>query len=434
MFPARARLGATTGVLAGMLAAAVLVAIPQVGGAQGFGAAAAKLGEARRLAGSDTARAIALADSALAAVPDHPQFVYSHAITMARAGRTRAAEAGVRKLLRWDARFAQRVLRDSSMAAVRAAFDTLEIGKLAEAANRVVSGGASWATIEERDLVPEGTAYDPRTRSVLVGSMHKNKILAIGADGRASERVAARSAGLGSVVGIHVDARTNTLWATSNARYDTPTDSSPAMLYAFDAATGAFRASFAPDGTRPFFLNDLTTAPDGSVYVTDTQGARVWRLAPGGTKLEPFAATGPLLSPNGITISDDGRHLFVADADHVRVVSLADGRSWRLATPDSFSTAGIDGLAFHGNALIGHHPLAFQRLARYELNAARTAVVKRDLIDANTADGRTSTTGEVADGWYVYLGNTQLDRMNARTIDPATMDPIRMYRVRLPAR
>ena len=416
------------------VAAAALALVPAATEAQTFGDFAGKLGEARRLAGVDTAHAIALADSALAGVPDHPQFVYSHAITMARVGRTKEAAAGVRRLLGWDARFAQRVLRDSAMAEVRAGFDTVEIARRAESASQAVSGGTVWATIDERDLVPEGTAYDPKTRSLLVSSMHKNKILAIAPDGRVSERVPARTAGLGSVVGIHVDPRRHTLWATSNARYDTPTDSSPAKLYAFDAATGTFRASFAPDGPGPWFLNDITTAPDGSVYVTDTQGGRLWRLAPGATKLERFDGAGPLLSPNGITISDDGRHLFVADADHVRVVSLADGKWWRLATPDSFSTAGIDGLAFAGNALIGHHVLAFQRLARYELNPQRTAVVRRDLIDANTADGRTSTTGEVADGWYLYLGNTQLDRMNARTIDPATMDPIRLYRVRLPAR
>ena len=416
------------------LAAVALLCAPAATEAQSFGDHAAKLGEARRLASVDTAHAVALADSALAGVPDHPQFVYSHAITMARVGRTKEAAAGVRRLLRWDARFAQRVLRDSAMVAVRAGFDTVAIARAAESASGAISGGTVWATIDERDLVPEGAAYDPKTRSMLVSSMHKYKIVAIGPDGQTSERVAPGTAGLRSVVGIHVDARTGTLWATSNARYDTPTDTAQAKLFAFDAETGAFRASFAPDGPGPYFLNDITTAPDGSVYVTDTQGARVWRLAPGGTKLERFEGTGPLLAPNGITISDDGRHLFVADADHVRVVSLADGKRWRLATPDSFSTAGIDGLAFAGNALIGHHALAFQRLARYELNPQRTAVVRRDLIDANTPDGRTSTTGEVADGWYLYLGNTQLDRMNARTIDPATMDPIRLYRVRLPAR
>jgi acyl-homoserine lactone acylase PvdQ len=31
----------------------------------------------------------------------------------------------------------------------------------------------------------------------------------------------------------------------------------------------------------------------------------------------------------------------------------------------------------------------------------------------------------------VYIGNSQIDRMNAKTIDAATMEPIRIYRVRV---
>ena len=53
----------------------------------------------------------------------------------------------------------------------------------------------------------------------------------------------------------------------------------------------------------------------------------------------------------------------------------------------------------------------------------------RTIIEVNTADSRTSTTGEVAADEYFYIGNSQIDRMNTGTIDPATMVPIRIYRV-----
>ena len=59
-------------------------------------------------------------------------------------------------------------------------------------------------------------------------------------------------------------------------------------------------------------------------------------------------------------------------------------------------------------------------------------VLSRTLLDANTADGRTSTTGEIVGGDYVFIGNSQIDRMNMRTLDAATMDPVRIYRVRIP--
>ena len=139
-----------------------------------------------------------------------------------------------------------------------------------------------------------------------------------------------------------------------------------------------------------------------------------------------------MLSPNGITISTDGRVLFVSDADHIRAHELATGRTWRLAQPDSVATSGIDGLAFHNGALIAHQPLSFWRVARYQLDAALRSITGRTLIEANTPDGRTSTTGELVGSDYVFIGNSQIDRMNQRQIDAATMQPIRIYRAALP--
>jgi sugar lactone lactonase YvrE len=136
-------------------------------------------------------------------------------------------------------------------------------------------------------------------------------------------------------------------------------------------------------------------------------------------------------APNGITISPDGRVLFVADADHIQALDIRSGSTWRVATPDTVNVSGVDGLAFVNGALIAHHPLSFWRIARYPLDAAWRRIEGRELLEANTPDSRTSTTGEVAGDDYVYIGNSQIDRMNARTIDAATMEPIRIYRVRV---
>jgi hypothetical protein len=138
-----------------------------------------------------------------------------------------------------------------------------------------------------------------------------------------------------------------------------------------------------------------------------------------------------MLGPNGITISSDGRVLFVADVDHIQALQLNSGATWRVATPDTVNAAWIDGLAFADGTLIAHHPLSFWRIARYQLDPTWRRIVSRELLEANTADGRTSTTGELVGDDYVYIGNSQIDRMNAKTIDPATMEPIRMYRVRI---
>ncbi|HEX6314207.1 MAG TPA: hypothetical protein VFZ73_05080 [Gemmatimonadaceae bacterium] len=350
----------------------------------------------------------------------------------ATAGRLDDAERDVRRLLAWDARYARRALQDSILAPLRPRLGAA-VTPLAVRADSAMSRGTVWATIEERDLVPEGTAWHAPTRSVLVGSLNKRTIVAIDSNGRVSDRVARGANGLASVVGIHVDPRRDILWATSNARFDTAGDTTSSAVFAFDAATGRFRGRYAlPGGAAgPHFLNDLTSAPDGTVFVTDSRAGAVWVLRPGASALEPFTAAGEITAPNGITISADGRHLFVADMDHITVVPLAGGAPWRLEVPDSINVFGIDGLAFTGGALVAHHPLAYWRVAVYPLDAAHRRITGRVIVEVNTPDSRTSTTGEVAGNDYVYIGNSQIDRMNAGTIDAASMDPIRIYRVPL---
>lgn len=382
-------------------------------------------------AAGDHALATALADSLVAWAPEHPNAVFARAIARAAAGRDQDAAGDVRTLLRWDPRFARRALQDSTLAHVGPLLADLDIESQAERAERPVARGHVWAVLEERDLVAEGTAWDPATRSLLVGSLNKNKVVAIARDGAVSDRVPAGAHGLGSVVGIHVDSARGLLWVTSTPRFDTPSDTTTPALFAFEAATGEFRRRVdAPPG--PSFPNDLTTGPDGTVYVTDTRAGRILVLGPDAQAFDSLATSAPVSAPNGITISDDGGHLFFSHLDHVRVVSLAEGRDWRLAVPDSVTLAAIDGLAFADGALIAHHPGEFRRIARYELDPGFRRVVGREYIEKSTPDPRTSTTGEVGGDHYYYIGNGQIDRMNQGTIDSATMAPIRMYRVALP--
>ena len=413
-------------------AVGLLLMVGALPGASGAQNPLARMPEIRRaINAGDTAAAFALLDSLTAIAPDHPNLVFLRAHANGRAQRFAEARKDIMKLLRWDPRYARAALRDTNLSAVRRDFSAID--SLVALAERPVSTGSVWVTIAERDLVPEGTAWDPATRSVLMGSLNKHKIVAISPDGSVTDRVAPGASGLRSVVGIHVDTARGILWAASNARYDTPADSTPSALFAFDARSGAFKSRLGLPVGGKHFLNDVTTARDGTVYVTDSEGS-VWHAPLGATQLRELTALGRVIAPNGITISPDDRVLFVADAEAILALEIPTGRKWRVATPDSVSVAWIDGLAFADGALVAHHPLSFWRIARYQLDPTWRRIVGRELLEANSPDGRTSTTGELVGGDYVFIGNSQIDRMNAKTIDAATMDPIRIYRVRLRSR
>ena len=141
----------------------------------------------------DTAKAFALLDSLRAATPHHPNYFYLRAHANGMAGRFADARADIEQLLKWDARYARSALRDTTVASLRSSF--AHVDSLAKSAEQPVSNGSVLATIAERDLVPEGTAWDPFTRSVLIGSLNKHKIVAIASDGTVTDRVASAPAG-----------------------------------------------------------------------------------------------------------------------------------------------------------------------------------------------------------------------------------------------
>ena len=101
----------------------------------------------------DTAKAFALLDSLRAVVPHHPNYFYLRAHANGMAGRQAEARADIEQLLRWDARYARAALRDTTVASLRKNF--IQVDSLAKAVEQPVSTGTVWATIAERDLVPE---------------------------------------------------------------------------------------------------------------------------------------------------------------------------------------------------------------------------------------------------------------------------------------
>jgi sugar lactone lactonase YvrE len=126
------------------------------------------------------------------------------------------------------------------------------------------------------------------------------------------------------------------------------------------SAEGATLASLAtPAGT---FLNDVAVGADGAAYFTDSNEARIWRVAPGAggawqaTLWLDAGATIPVVLPGfnlgGIVATPDGRYLLVAQG--------TTGRLWRIdvaskeITPVDLggtSLVNADGIVLRGHSL-----------------------------------------------------------------------------------
>lgn len=112
--------------------------------------------------------------------------------------------------------------------------------------------------------------------------------------------------GLLSVFGVLADEHSQTLWACSSPRADSPAAAgAQSALKAFDLKTGKPKGSFAfPPGKA--LCNDIAVGRDGSAYATDTINGRVLRLKRGSHTLEIWAEGPPLAGSDGLAFGGNG--------------------------------------------------------------------------------------------------------------------------------
>jgi sugar lactone lactonase YvrE len=109
--------------------------------------------------------------------------------------------------------------------------------------------------------------------------------------------------GAGSFLGVLADASTNTLWGCQI--YTAQPGASPrSALRGFDLKTGAAKFRWELPGEKNL-CNDFVVGPDKALYISDTLGAKIWRLKAGATAPEMFSDDRSLYGIDGITFLGD---------------------------------------------------------------------------------------------------------------------------------
>jgi len=365
--------------------------------------------------------------------PTSPVLAYHYARALALTG---AADSALGILARLAAEGAVSVFdapTDSAFAGLVSGPDFRPIAASIERARRPISHSATAFELAERDLIPEGTAYDTRTRTLYLSSFYKRKIVAVSSDGTARDFTAPGQDGLGPVAGLEVDPRRRELWAATMHLSEGPVpvlDSSligAGVLHRYDLESGRLirRYVLPAAGGRRHGFNDLTILPTGDVYTTDSQGGGIYSVGAEGDTLAEVLPPGSYLFPNGVTRSDDGRALFIAHGAGIDRMELPSGRRERIAAPDSLNLSWVDGLAYYRNSLIAHQPSGFQRVIRVYLDRAQRRVVRNEILERHHPRFAQPTTGEVGGDTYYYIANAQLRRFRGGKIFPwAELDPV----------
>jgi sugar lactone lactonase YvrE len=183
-------------------------------------------------------------------------------------------------------------------------------------------------TFTDGKIFPESLT-STKNGTIYFGSLGQDSVYrATGKEEKASVWIQPKSNGLMTVLGVFADEPAATLWVCASAtggRGGTPVVGETA-LKAFNLKDASFKASYPfPNGG---LCNDIAVAKDGTVYATDTTGARVLRLKKGATAFEAWAADAMLLGTvDGVALLADGNVYVnsVGQGTLLRIPVKADG-------------------------------------------------------------------------------------------------------------
>lgn len=277
--------------------------------------------------------------------------------------------------------------------------------------------------ITERNLIPEGTAFDTRTGTIYVSSTFKRKIIQIDNEGHITDFIPEKFEDVASVIGMEIDEKRGILWAnTAHANevlpllYPNPTRDWMTNITSFDIQTKKVIKKYELDVEKGF-LNDLTVLSNGDVYATESVNSTIYRINSQTDSLELFLDLKQFDFLNGITYSDKLNSLFVSSVQGILRIDMLTRKYILLKTIDSIDATSIDGLTFFENMLIGHQST---KVSIFYLNDNESEIVKAEILDAGE-EFDSSTTGEIGLGYYYFIVNSQIrsgvDKANG-TIKP----------------
>jgi sugar lactone lactonase YvrE len=358
--------------------------------------------------------------------PDQPGAQYRLAGALGRTGDLKTAAALLKSLADQGLHF--RVENDPDLFALR---DSPAWPPIAEAFARNLKpkvASEEAFRLKDRDVLPEGLAYDPKEKTFYVASVRQRRIIARLPDG--SEKTFGKGAadGLWSVIALRVDAERRYLWATTAAIEQTrdldPKDAGRTAVVQYDLDSGKLLKRFEPPRIdRPQVFGDLVVSSSGRVIISEAQQGGLWRVSNG--VLEPFVQPGKFASPQGLAFPNQGNWLYVADYSlGLMRVDIATRKVERVKAPAGVTLLGMDGMVRYGNDLIAtQNGIRPQRVVRIRL-ASDGQVAGLDVLEANHPAHAEPTLGTLVGEQFYYVANAQWERFSKGLVAAEVVPPV----------
>lgn len=363
---------------------------------------------------------LAAIDQLLAQQPRHQGALYYGARSAARRGQLERALSYLTQLQRsgfddaLELNDFPALHEHASFKALAAAF---EQGASAQ------GNATPFAETQCADLLPEGSAYDPKRGELLISSGHLRAVFAVNAEGVCRNLVREQNSGLLAVLGMQVDALSDSVWlANTHAPFMknvSESSSGQSQLSRLDLASGKIIAHYPlpPNG----LANDLTLRPNGDVLVTESIAGAIYRLPKNQKALETLLPAATFEGPNGIVSLTNG-DVVVADFNGLHLVSWQNSdtpKVTRLSTPDDRYLGGIDGITREGNVLVAIQNLVGRgRVWSFEIDRENQRVMNLQLRLRKHPDLYNPTTGVIANHQFYFVADPEWQQNNTPQLKP----------------
>ena len=276
-------------------------------------------------------------------------------------------------------------------------------------------------TVAQNDLIPEGLDVDAAKRVFYMSSMRLKKIVKITEKGEVAEFVRPDQYDLMPILGVHMDPADHGVWC---ATY--PGAKNRGELVHFDEQ-GQLLERYSPPGPGPHSLNDLVLRDKREIYVTDTQGNRVYRFDRGLRRFAELELSRRLFWPNGITLSNDGNVLYIADLLGIIRLDLRTNQSGEVIPAPHDTLAGIDGLYWYNGSFVGvQYGTGANRVMRWKLSPDGRLVASSETLERGTELVKDPATGAILDDQFYFMANTGIANLDksGNIVDEKQLEPL----------
>lgn len=267
--------------------------------------------------------------------------------------------------------------------------------------------------LPDERLHPEAVAFDPGSGRVFVTSVRQRKVIVLQPDGRVADFVDGGGLPLDAVLGAVVDTARQRLWLTSSPMPEAEGESSgAAAVVAVDLRNGVPLGRWeVPDDGQSHLLGEVTLAPDGGVYATDSRHPAIYRVPDpdrSGTLTEAPFHSADWVSLQGLTFAADGELAWVADwTTGLFRIDIRSGTVGPVAGSSRDYLLGIDDLllASDGGLVAIQNGIVPPRVILLALGEQGDTVTSLTVLDRHLPEATEPSGGALVAGALLYVAN-----------------------------